>query len=83
MNPCAKPGGKVKLIPSLAAKIIAKCGAGPSSTGTKAEANKFHDDKSLYTGVHGKGGPSTVDNATADLSKITNRAPADVRGRQI
>ena len=25
---------------------------GPILSGTKAEANKFHDDKSLYTGVH-------------------------------
>ena len=24
---------------------------GPASSGTKAEANKFHDDKSLYTGT--------------------------------
>jgi hypothetical protein len=34
---------------------------GPKFTGTKAEANKFHDDKSLYTGVHSQGGPTTVD----------------------
>ncbi len=34
---------------------------GPKFTGTTAEANKFHDDKSLYTGVHGHGGPTTVD----------------------
>ena len=34
---------------------------GPVFTGTKAEAVKYHDDKSMYTGVHGKGGPSTVD----------------------
>jgi hypothetical protein len=26
--------------------------SGPTFTGTKAEANKFHDDKSLYTGVY-------------------------------
>lgn len=24
---------------------------GPASSGTKAEANKFHDDKALYTGI--------------------------------
>jgi hypothetical protein len=34
---------------------------GPKFTGTKAEANKFHDDKSLYTGVHANGGPTNVD----------------------
>jgi len=34
---------------------------GPKFTGTKAEANKFHDDKSLYTGVYAQGGPTNVD----------------------
>jgi len=34
---------------------------GPTFSGTKAEANKFHDDKSLYTGVHANGGPTNVD----------------------
>lgn len=62
--------------------VCAKVGAskGPILAGTKAEANKFHDDKTLYTGVHAQGGPSTVDNATADLSQIANRGAADVRG---
>jgi len=42
---------------------------GPKLAGTKAEANKFHDDKSLYTGVHAKGGPSTVDtDKVSDIS---------------
>lgn len=51
--------------------MIASVGAskGPVLTGTKAEANKFHDDKSLYTGVHANGGPSTVDtDKVADIS---------------
>lgn len=34
---------------------------GPKFTGTQADAVKFHDDKSLYTGVHAAGGPTTVD----------------------
>lgn len=34
---------------------------GPILVGTKAEAVKYHDDKTLYTGVHANGGPSTVD----------------------
>lgn len=34
---------------------------GPILTGTKAEAVKYHDDKSLYTGVYANGGPSNVD----------------------
>lgn len=35
--------------------------SGPTFSGTKAEANKFHDDKSLYTGVYAQGGPTNVD----------------------
>ena len=34
---------------------------GPTFSGTKADAVKYHDDKSQYTGVYAKGGPSTVD----------------------
>eukprot|EP01061_Rhynchopus_euleeides_P030249 TRINITY_DN50313_c0_g1_i1.p3 TRINITY_DN50313_c0_g1~~TRINITY_DN50313_c0_g1_i1.p3 ORF type:complete len:155 (+),score=70.13 TRINITY_DN50313_c0_g1_i1:59-523(+) len=55
---------------------------GPNSSGTVAESVKFHDDKSQYTGVHAKGGPTTNDRGTADLSEITNRGEADVRGVQ-
>ena len=33
---------------------------GPVLKGTKAKANKLHDDKSLYTGVYAKGGPKTT-----------------------
>jgi hypothetical protein len=56
---------------------------GPSFSGTKAEANKFHDDKSLYTGVHANGGPTTVDagrGAISDISQLCDRSDADVRG---
>jgi hypothetical protein len=35
------------------AKILMDTG-GPILQGTVAEANKYHDDKSLYTGMHGK-----------------------------
>lgn len=52
----------------------------PTFSGTQAQANKFHDDKSMYTGVHAQGGPSTVDTATSDLSQIANRGAANVRG---
>lgn len=34
---------------------------GPVLSGTKADAVKFHDDKSLYTGVYAQGGPTNVD----------------------
>jgi len=40
--------------------LVAKS-SGPTLSGTKADAVKFHDDKTLYTGVHAKGGPSTID----------------------
>jgi hypothetical protein len=56
---------------------------GPILAGTKADAVKFHDDKSLYTGVHAKGGPSTVDTGNGridDISQLCDRTAADVRG---
>lgn len=60
------------------------CAAGgPVFTGTKAEANKFHDDKSLYTGVYANGGPSTADGKVGDLSQLADRSAADVRGRKM
>ncbi|CDJ40820.1 p25-alpha domain-containing protein, putative [Eimeria tenella] len=56
---------------------------GPVYTGTRALANKFHDDKSLYTGVHAHGGPSTKDDKVNDLSSLLDRSPADVRGTKM
>ncbi|KAL4432502.1 hypothetical protein ABPG74_013356 [Tetrahymena malaccensis] len=56
---------------------------GPTFTGTKADAVKFHDDKSLYTGVYANGGPSTVDignGKISDISQLCDRTGADVRG---
>src|SRR5690349_12216523 len=44
---------------------------GPKFQGTKAEAVRFHDDKSLYTGVHANGGPSTVDAGNGKISDIS------------
>lgn len=42
---------------------------GPVFTGTKAEKVKYHDDKSLYTGVYAQGGPTNVDhNNVSDIS---------------
>ena len=53
-------------------------------TGTQAQANKFHDDKALYTGVHAKGGPSTIDtDKVADIGNLLDRTEADVRGRKV
>lgn len=56
---------------------------GPVYAGTKALPNKFHDDKSLYTGVHANGGPSTRDDKVNDLSNLLDRSPADVRGTKM
>ena len=55
------------MIPDIAAKkgieesaVIAKLARceGPHLHATQAEANRFHDDKSTYTGSHAQGGPS-------------------------
>lgn len=54
---------------------------GPEFKGTKAEYNKFHDDKALYTGVHKQGGPTTYDKGKiVDLSFLANRHHANIRG---
>ncbi|BDA43246.1 probable tubulin polymerization-promoting protein at N-terminal half [Coccomyxa sp. Obi] len=52
---------------------------GPKSQATKADFVKFHDDKSTYTGVYAKGGPTNVD-GNGDLSGLCDRTPADARG---
>lgn len=59
---------------------------GPVFHGTKVDNVKFHDDKSLYTGVHANGGPSTVDAGNgmiSDISQLCDRTAADVRGRKV
>ena len=70
---------KKKLSPEeVAERIMA---SSPKSSGTKAEATRFHDDKSAYTGVYKAGGPSTIDRDSANLSGIVDRRnEADVRG---
>eukprot|EP00920_Eleutheroschizon_duboscqi_P025841 GHVT01063834.1.p1 GENE.GHVT01063834.1~~GHVT01063834.1.p1 ORF type:complete len:147 (-),score=18.84 GHVT01063834.1:670-1110(-) len=52
---------------------------GPQFVGTTADAVRFHDDKSTYTGVYANGGPSTVDTAKSRGADLTKR-PANVRG---
>jgi hypothetical protein len=42
-------------------------------TGTRAQANRFYDDVSTYTGVHKAGGPTIIDYHKQDLSKMINR----------
>lgn len=47
---------------------------GPQFSGTQADHVKFHDDKSLYTGVHAQGGPTNVDQISPTTS--FGQAPA-------
>ena len=60
--------------------VMLASGGKKKLSGTKAQANKFHDDKNLYTGVHANGGPSTKDDKINDLSQLLDRTEADVRG---
>lgn len=65
----------------LAEFLILKCGEGPRLTDvTKAQENRFYDDKSTYTGVHKAGGPTTVDKEKQQLHQLLDRSSADVRG---
>jgi len=50
-----------------------------ASGGTKAEYTKFYDDKSTWTGVATRGGPSTTGDQIT-LSGMMNRKEAGVRG---
>jgi hypothetical protein len=57
--------------------------SGPIFKGTKADFVKFHDDKSLYTGVYANGGPTNVDTKNgkiSDISQLCDRTSANVRG---
>jgi len=54
---------------------------GPLATATRADKVKWHDDRSTYTGVYAKGGPTNVDkDKVRDLSQLADRSPADPRG---
>lgn len=64
--------------------MTAACAAGgPKFKGTKADFVKFHDDKTTYTGVYAKGGPTNVDagkGKVSDISQLCDRTKANVRG---
>lgn len=72
---------KTKGIPDIAAKlkktpdeVEALIAAGvPASNSTKADAVKFHDDKSQYTGVYKAGGPTNVDRNAGSLAGVVDR----------
>jgi len=78
---CASKRGETA--EQLVAKLIGS--GGPVYQGTKAEAVKYHDDKSLYTGVYANGGPTSVGGTggISDISQLCDRSAADVRGSKI
>lgn len=45
----------------------------PQANATKADAVKFHDDKSQYTGVYKAGGPTNVDRNAGSLAGVVDR----------
>jgi len=76
-------------IPEIAAKkkstpdeIAGKVqSSSPQARATVAEATRFHDDKSAYTGVYKAGGPTNVDRDPASLSGVVDRRVGnDIRG---
>lgn len=68
-------------VATLCEKLAASIG--PKLHGTKTQHVELHDNKDTYTGVYAKGGPTNVDkgnNKVSDLSELTNRKQANVRG---
>ena len=51
-----------------------------NESNSQADKVKLHDDKSNYTGVYKRGGPSMVDKPNMGLDKVCDRSKADVRG---
>ncbi len=45
----------------------------------RAELSSLTDAQSTFTGVHARGGPTTVD-GNKDLKSLCDRTPADNRG---
>lgn len=73
-------------------KHICKNGGGPVFKGTKAEKVRHHDDKTTYTGVYGRGGPTNVDIGETYISlggegqgfkSLADRSEYDVRGVKV
>jgi hypothetical protein len=52
---------------------------GPMAHATVPTFVKFHDDKSTFTGVYAKGGPTNIDGKIT-LSNLLDRSVADARG---
>ncbi|KAI5686426.1 p25alpha [Leishmania braziliensis] len=70
-----------KAIPEVAAKMKKTpeeietmiTNAAPKSNSTKADAVRFHDDKSTYTGAAKQGGPTNVDRNAGSLAGVVDR----------
>merc|ERR1719221_2448502 len=45
---------------------------GPALSGTQADAVRFHDDKSTYTGTHVNGGPERVSKGTGTATQLAS-----------
>lgn len=69
------PAAQQKVMDLIAASL------GPKANATQPDFVKFHDDKTTYTGVHAKGGPTTTDGHIT-LSNLMDRSPSDARGRK-
>jgi hypothetical protein len=64
-------------------KVFTANGGQKILTGTRGEYNRFHDDKSTYTGVYKAGGPTKIDNVI-DQAMLANRdVQYDIRGAPI
>jgi hypothetical protein len=78
-----------KVLPEIAAKkkvtvedlAATLASSAPQSSGTKADAVKFHDDKSQYTGVYKAGGPTNVDRNAGSLAGVVDRRVETVDNR--
>eukprot|EP00949_MAST-11_sp_MAST-11-sp1_P000388 g388.t1 len=62
--------------------------AQPTLTGaTAVETVRFHDDKSTYTGVYKRGGPTNLGGGGSGpaitLENLADRSPYDIRGRKL
>lgn len=81
---------KSRAIPEIAAKMKKSPeeveamveNSSPEARATKADNVKFHDDKSMYTGVYKQGGPTNVDRNAGSLAGVVDRrvSEVDVRG---
>ncbi|CCW66588.1 unnamed protein product [Phytomonas sp. Hart1] len=78
-----------RALPELAARLKKSeeavaamiAGASPQANATRADAVKFHDDRSTYTGVYRAGGPTNVDRDSGSLAGVVDRRVETVDNR--